>query len=199
MLLSLALREQLGLLIWCVCFQASQPRPACECSKERPLLESLSLGIQQRGKRRANTGRDPRALHMNNCKWEKDAPRDRVGGKLWQWLITPKAGRAGDYLTTQHASGIGWTPSPSEILKDFVQSTSKWHLQMKTELFSFPALNKLHFQQHLAKVSASASLSLYLLSQTESSHHFSFQSTMERSDPVDRGQSLCLQPQIGLH
>lgn len=81
-LLSLALREQLGLLLWCVYFQARQPRPGCECSNERPLLESLSLGIQQRGKQRAKTGQDPRALHMNNCKWEKDAPRDRVGGKL---------------------------------------------------------------------------------------------------------------------
>lgn len=111
----------------------------------KPLSESLSLGIQQRGKRRAKPGQDPRALHMNNCKWEKDAPRDRVGGKLWQWLITPKAGRAEDYLTAQHACGIGWTPWPSEIPKDFVQSASIWHLQMKTELFAFPALNKLHF------------------------------------------------------
>lgn len=28
--------------------------------------------------------------------------RDRVGGKLWQWLITPETGRAGDYLRAQH-------------------------------------------------------------------------------------------------
>lgn len=65
--LSLTLREQMGLLILCAYFQVNQPRVACEYSKDRPLLESPSLGIQQKRKRRANTGRDPRALHMNNC------------------------------------------------------------------------------------------------------------------------------------
>lgn len=73
LLLSLALREQMGLLALSADFQAHQPRGASEYSKGRPLLESLSLGIQQKGKRRANAGQDPRALCVKSYWWEKHA------------------------------------------------------------------------------------------------------------------------------
>lgn len=125
-------------------------------------------------------------------------PRDSWMQLVTMADITPQAIRAGDYLTTQHACGIGWTPSSTEILEDFLQSAYKLHLWMKTELFVFPA-NKMPFQQHLARVSASVSFSWHFLDRTASHNHFSFQSATGRSDPVNRGQSLCLQPQIGLH
>lgn len=131
---------------------------------------------------------------------EKKMPlRDRAGGKLWQWLATLETIRARDYLTAQHPCGIRWDTITSQNPENFVQSAYEVHLQMKTELFVFPASNKMSFQQHLDRVSASISLSWYFLGQTESCNHFSFQSAMGRLDIAKRGQSLCLQPQIRLH
>lgn len=120
--------------------------------------------------------------------------RDRAGGKLWQWPITPEAIRAGDYLTAQHAHGTG---RHCHLQKS--QRTLFSLLWRKTARSVLPASNQMSFRQHLARVPPSVSLSQYFLGQIESCNHFSVQSTTGRSDPVNRGQSLCLQPQTGLH
>lgn len=121
--------------------------------------------------------------------------RGRARGEWWQWLITPQAGRAGAYVTAQHAHGIRWT----EILADFAQPTQKPHLHVETELFVLLLADKMSFQQHLAGAPASVSLSWYFLGRTEAHKPFSFQSANGRSATVHRGQGLCLQPQRGLH
>lgn len=196
LLLSLALREQMGLLALSADFRAHQPRGASEYSKGRPLLESLSLGIQQKGKRRANAGQDPRALCVKSYWWEKHA----LGRPSRRRVVAmannpPEAGRAGAYVTAQHARGIRWT----EILADFAQPAQKPHLHVETELFVLLLANKMSFQQHLAGAPASVSLSWYFLGRTEAHKPFSFQPANGRSATAHRGQGLCLQPQRGLH